>query len=207
MCSKYGDDDGYDAEEHDDTLYKVVHGCCLISAQDDVDSRQNSHDDNAIFVGNTEAHLKKGGDAFVDTCRVGDEEHKGYNRGNDTQSLVGIASTEEVGHRTTLDMLCHQFGASSQEDPRQQGADDGIAHSYPRTGQTVSPSELACIAHEDYGRKVTRSEGKGGEPRTHRASSQHETVDTAGLFAGINADTNHHGQEDEGQQYFDNHNG
>ena len=200
-----GHDDGHDAEEHDDALDEVVHGRGLVAAQDDVDGGEHCHDDDAVLVGNAEAHLEERRYAFIDTGGVGNEEHEGDDGGCHAQALVGKAGAEEVGHGAALNMLRHQLGATAQQQPRQQRADNGVADAYPCAGESVLPTKLSGVAHEDHGREITRSEGEGRQPRAHGASAQYETVHTAGLLTGVNAHSNHHGQEDEGQKYLYNH--
>ena len=41
-------DNGGDTEEHDDTLYEIIDGCCLVSSEDDIDSGKGSHYHGAI---------------------------------------------------------------------------------------------------------------------------------------------------------------
>ena len=127
-----GHDDGDDAEEHDDALYEVVHGRCLIAAENDVHGGENGHDNHTIFVRYAEAHLEERRYAFIHAGGVGDEEHEGDDGGCDAQPLVGKARAEEVGHRAALDVLCHQLRTLAENQPGQERTDDGVAHANPR---------------------------------------------------------------------------
>ena len=82
-------------------------------------------------------------------------------------------------------MLGHQLRTTPQEDPRQEGADDGITDTDPGGGESVLPTKLSCVAHEDHGREIRGAKGKGREPGTYGTSAQYESINTAGL----------HGQE------------
>ena len=113
MRVQHGGDDDDDAEEHDNTLYEVVHRRCLIPSEDDIDGGEDCHDHHAVLVGNTESHLEEGGDAFIDTGGIGNQEDEGDDGGYHAQSLTVETCSEEVGHGTALDMLCHQFRAAT----------------------------------------------------------------------------------------------
>ena len=80
-------------------------------------------------------------------------------------------------------MLRHELGATAKEEPRKEGADDGIADAYPRAGEAVFPTKLSSIADEDDGREITGAKGEGGEPRTDGTAAKDEAIDTLGLFA------------------------
>ena len=56
---QHGKDDGYDTEEHDDTLDEIVHSRRLVASDDDVDCREDGHDDNTILIGDIKTHLKE----------------------------------------------------------------------------------------------------------------------------------------------------
>ena len=92
-------------------------------------------------------------------------------------------------------MLRHQFGATSQDNPGQQRTNHGITNTNPCGRKAVFPTKLSCIAHEDYGREITGAKGESREPGTYGTSAEHESINTAGLFAGVKTYTNHDGQE------------
>ena len=102
-------------------------------------------------------------------------------------------------------MLRHKFCTLAENDPRQQGTDNGIADTNPCAGESVFPTELSGIAHKDYCGEITGAKGKSGKPRTYGTSAEYEAVHTAGLLAGVETHANHHGQEDDGQKNFDKH--
>ena len=106
-------DDSHDAEEHDDSLYEVVHGRSLVAAEDDIDGREDGHNDDAVLIGNIESHLKKTRDAAIDTGGVRNQEHEGDDGGADAQTLVLKAGAKEIRHRAALDVLRHQLGATA----------------------------------------------------------------------------------------------
>ena len=87
LLSQHGGNDGHDTEEHDDALDEVVHRRGAVTAQNHVYSRQDGHDDYAVFVGNAEAHLEERADALVDTGCIGNQEHEGDDRGHHAESL------------------------------------------------------------------------------------------------------------------------
>ena len=70
-----------------------------------------------ILVGDVKTHLKETRDAAIDTCGIRNQEHESNDRSHDTQALIVESGTEEIGHRTRLDMLRHQFGATTQNEP------------------------------------------------------------------------------------------
>ena len=98
-------------------MNEIVHRCRLVATKDDINSGENSHDDNTVLVGYAKAHLEECGDAFIDARGIGDEEYEGNDRGGDTQTLAVETGTEEIGHGTTLYVLCHQLGAATEEKP------------------------------------------------------------------------------------------
>lgn len=85
-------------------------------------------------------------------------------------------------------MLAHNTGTSSQYDPCQQGADNGVADARPGGSNPVFPSELSGVAHEYNGGKIGGSVSKSGQPGTDRSSTQNKTVDVCGVFAAVKAD-------------------
>ena len=103
-------------------------------------------------------------------------------------------------------MLRHQFCATTQDDPGQKRTDDGVADADPSTRQTILPTKLSGVAHEDHRREIRGSESEGREPGPYGATTQYETVDCAGLLTGVYSHTNHHGQKDESQNNLYNHN-
>ena len=67
----------HDTEEHDDALDEVVHGRGLISTKNHIDGGKDGHDDYTILILNAKSHLKEGGDSFIHTSCVRDEEDEG----------------------------------------------------------------------------------------------------------------------------------
>ena len=92
-------------------------------------------------------------------------------------------------------MLRHQFGATSQDNPGQQRTYHGITNTNPSGRKAVFPAKLSCIAHKDDRREITGAKGESREPGTYGASAEHESINTAGLLAGVETHTYHHSQE------------
>ena len=92
-------------------------------------------------------------------------------------------------------MLRHQAGAPAQDPPGQQRADEGVAETDPGGGQTILPAELAGVSDEDDRRKLRGAECESREPGTDIAASQDETLYVRSGPAAIDADTDHHGKE------------
>ena len=84
---------------YDDSLNEVVDGSCLITSQNHIDSCEQCHDDDTIFVRDAEAHVEELGDTAIHTSRVRNEEHESDDGSGDTKSLIRETSAEEVGHR------------------------------------------------------------------------------------------------------------
>ena len=74
-------------------------------------------------------------------------------------------------------MLGHDPGASSQNDPGQKRAQDGVADAGPGGCNAVFPTELACVADENDSGEIRSTVGKGCEPGTYRPAAQYKSVD------------------------------
>ena len=74
---QHGQDHCHYTEEHDDALDEVVHGRSLITSKNHIDGGEDCHDDHTILVWNAKSHLEEGGDSFIYTGCVGDEEDEG----------------------------------------------------------------------------------------------------------------------------------
>ena len=160
MCIEHSHDDSHNAKEHDDTLNEVVHRRSLIATEDDIDSRQDGHNHHTVFIRDAKTHFKERRDTFIDTCGIGNQEYKGDDGRSHTESLIGKTRTKEIGHRTRLDMLRHQFGTAPQQHPRQPGTYHSVAHADPGRAETVFPSELSGIAHKDHSREIRSTKSK-----------------------------------------------
>ena len=93
-----GQDDRGDTEEHDDTLNKIVECGCHVSADDDIYTGQDCHDNEADTVGDIKSHSEEAGKAVVDGSSVGDQEYKRDHAAGDLQRLGLKALAEEIGH-------------------------------------------------------------------------------------------------------------
>ena len=87
-----------DTTQHDDALYEIVDGCCLISAQNHVHSCEQCHDDDAVLIGDAETHVEELGDATIDTSRVRNEEHERNDGGSNAQTLIAETGAKEIWH-------------------------------------------------------------------------------------------------------------
>ena len=174
---------------------EVVHGCSLIATQNNVDCGEDRHNHHAILVGNLEAHLEETRDTTIYTSGIGNQEDEGDDRSCHTQALTLETGAKEIGHRATLNMLRHQFGAASQDNPGQQRTNHGITNTNPCGRKTVFPPKLSCIANKDDRREITGAIGESREPGTYGASAKHESINTTGLLAGVKTHSNHHSQE------------
>ena len=131
LAVEHHSDDGDDASEHDNALDEVVDGCGLITAQNHIDGSEECHEDDAVFVWNAEAHVEKFGDSAIDTSRVGNEEHESDDGRSDAQSLIGKSGAEKVWHGARVDVLGHQFGATTEDNPCKERTNDGVANTNP----------------------------------------------------------------------------
>ena len=137
-----------DTEEHDNTLDKIVECSSHVSADDDVNTGQDSHDDQADTVGNIKRHSEQAGEAIVDGCSVGHQENECNDTAGKLQRLGLETFAEEVGHGAGVQFLGHDTGASAEHEPCQEGADKGVSKTDPCGRETVFPSKLPCIAYE-----------------------------------------------------------
>ena len=136
---------------------------------------------------------------------VRDEENESDDTGDDAEALTTETSAKEIGHRAALDVLRHEFGAATEDNPCQKRTNHGVANAYPCGRQTILPAELTGITDEDNGREIAGAKGKGRKPGTYGTTAKDETVNRSGLLVGIDSHANHHGQKDDGQENFNKH--
>ena len=117
------------------------------------------------------------------------------------KSFAAEALTEELGHGGAAKVLGHYSGSAAKDDPCQQGADEGVAQTYPCGSDTVLPAELTGIADEDNGGEVGSAVGKGGEPGAYISSAEDEAVYVRGVLAAVNAYADGYSEE-----YYENEN-
>ena len=98
LTVEHHSDDSDDATEHHDALNEVVDGSCLITSQNHIDSCEQCHDDDTIFVRDAEAHVEELGDTAIHTSCVRNEEHESDDGSNDAKSLIAESCAEEIRH-------------------------------------------------------------------------------------------------------------
>ena len=94
-------------------------------------------------------------------------------------------------------MLRHNAGASAQDVPCEQGADECVAQTDPCRSHTEFPAELTGITDKDNCREVRGTEGECGQPRADGAVAQYKAVYICALLSAVHADADHHGEEDD----------
>ena len=94
-------------------------------------------------------------------------------------------------------MLRHNAGAPTEDHPRQEGTDKGVAQTDPGGRQAEFPAKLPCITDEDDSGEIRGAIGKGGQPRADRTPAQDKAVDVGRIFAAIKTNTDHHGKKDD----------
>ena len=80
---QYGGDHGADAKKHDQSLDKVVDGCCHIASGNHIDAGQHCHQYDADRIINVKCHAEETGEPVVEGSRIGDQEDKDDNGGAD----------------------------------------------------------------------------------------------------------------------------
>ena len=173
------DDDGRDADEHDDALQKVVDDRGHVTTKNNVYAGHDGHADDAPLVGHAERHREQTRQAIVDRCGVGDEEHEDDGSRGNAQALALVAFAEELGHRRGLESLRDLTCARTENPPGKQAADHGVANTRPGRGHAVLPTKLASVADEDDGAEVGGAVGEGRKPRTDVTTTENEAVDIA----------------------------
>ena len=146
-----GHDDGDDADQHDDSLQKVVHHRGHVAANYDVDAGHNCHADNAPLIGQAERHAEQTRQAVVDARRVGDEEDENNGRGGNAQGLRVVAEAEELRHRGSAQAMRHLACARAEHPPSKQAAEDRVGDSRPECGDAIFPPELTGVPDKNDG--------------------------------------------------------
>ena len=202
-----GPDDGDDADDHDATLDEVVHDGGHVTAEYDVCAGDKRHEDDAVFVRHVDAECDddEARESVVDASGVGDEEDEDDGCSGDAQRLGIVALAEELGHRGGAQAMRHLAGAGAEHPPCQKRSDDGVADARPRGGQTVLETELAGVSDEDDRGEVAGSVCERREPWTNVAPAEDEAVDARGRTAGVHANANCDGDEQDEYEYFPNH--
>ncbi len=176
-----------------------------VAPQHHVDAGDNGHTHHAPFIRQAECHAEQARKAVVDAGGVGNQEHEDDGRRSDAQRLGVVALAEEFRHGGGLQALRYLTRTGAQHPPCQKRADKRIADANPKGSQAILPAELACIAHENYRRKVAGAEGKRRKPWAHVAAAQHEAVNVFGVLARVDAHTYHHADENQDDAYLCNH--
>ena len=109
------------AAEHYKSLYKVVDSRSHIPADNDVDARKNSHNDNAPrIIDRRERHCEKTGKSVEKGRRIRNKENKHDNGRNNFQSGRIKAQPEKVGHGFGVERVRHNAGTSAEHHPGKQ---------------------------------------------------------------------------------------
>ena len=177
--------------------YKIVDRRRHITAEDNVDSGEHSHDRDNYPVGNIKGNVEQTGKSVVERSGVGDKEYEYDDRCEDLKNRRIVTLAEEVRHSLGLDLLSHKTGAPSENDPGKKGSDKSVTETDPCGCHTEVPSELSGIAYENYSGEVGSTVSKSGEPGTYASSAKHEAVDVCGIAAASYTDDYHNGEEDD----------
>ena len=100
-------------------------------------------------------------------------------------------------------MLGHEAGATPQDAPCQQRADQSVADADPGGGQTIFPAELTGVSDKDDRREIRCTESECRKPGADIAASQDESLDVRCGPAAIEADADHHGKEQDKENTLD----
>ena len=103
-------------------------------------------------------------------------------------------------------MLRHDAGAPAEDRPGQERAQQRVSDAGPGRRDAVAPSELARVTHEHDRGKVRSTERKCGEPGAHGTSAENEAVHVCGMAPAVDADRDHHHEENDQKREFESHN-
>ena len=195
LIHKHRRDDRHNADDHDNALDEVVDRRRHVAARDNIDTRQHAHGDDAPDVVDVERHAEQTGKTVVKRGGVGNQENKGDDGSADLESLAVKALAEELGHGRRVEVLGHNAGASAQNHPCQQRADQGVADADPGGRDAELPAELSRVADKDNRGKVGGAVGERRQPRTDASAAQHKAVDVGGVLAAVNAHADHDAEE------------
>ena len=181
---------GY-ADEHENTLNKVIERGSLIAADDNVYGGDKPHYDDTDSVIDVESLFKEAGEAVESGSGIGDKEDEDYHGGSELQALTGVAVFKKLGHSACVEVFRHYLSTPTEDYPREERAYNGIAHAYPSGAHAVIPAELTRIADENYRREVRSTVSESGEPRAESSAAEHIIRSAVVLFSVIRADADH----------------
>ena len=154
LTAEYRADDGNDTADHDDALNKVIDCSSHVSAQDDIDCRQCCHHDDTGCIRNVKSHPEQSGKTVVKRRRIRDQENENDRRSRDPQGVALKPLSEEIGHGGGFQVMGHDTGPSSKDDPCHQTSNHSVADPDPSRGDSVFPAKLSGIADKYDRRKV-----------------------------------------------------
>ncbi len=199
-------DDRRDTAEHDDALDEVIERGCHVAAGDDIDSGQERHNDDDDMVVDAEGHPEETGQTIVDTGGVRDQEDERDDGTHDLECGGAVTLAEVLGHGTGVELLGHDAGPATEDDPREQRADERVAETDPGGRKAELPAELAGVTDEHDGREVRGTEGEGGEPGADGPSAEDVVVDVGSMASGPEPDENHDTEEQDQKKDLDGQN-
>ena len=184
------------AYKHCYSLQEVVDGRGHVAARYYIYRGQHCHQQYADGVVDVERHAEQSGQAVVQRSGVGNKEYEDYYGRADLERRGLKTLGEELRHGLGVQVLGHDAGAPAQDDPRKQGADDGVAQAYPCRRNAVFPAELACVTYE-YDRGEIRSAVRECcKPGANGASAEHESVHVRGVLAAVETYCHHYAEVD-----------
>jgi len=139
----------------------VDHSHRLVAAEDEVDPREDAHEQDHQLVVQVEVGREEVAQAHEDGGGVGHEEDEDRERREELQAAAAVARLEKLRHGVDAVLSRDALDAVPEQPPDQEDADEGVAEGDPEAGEAEAPADLAREADEEHGGEVGGAVGEG----------------------------------------------
>ena len=181
-------DQGDNPRQHDNPLYEIGPQGGGVSAQDHDRRRGQSNDHHAYPFIHLQQHRAHTGQALVNRGGIGKQEDKDHGHAEALDPPAAKALFKKLGHGLDFEAACGLSRPPGQNQPGQQGADQGVSDTGQYGPQAIVPAGFPGVADKHDGGKIRGAVGKGRHPGPGIPPAHRKVGDGFGLAAGEDSD-------------------
>ena len=182
---------GQHAKKLDDAADEIAHRHGEVTAHDEIDAGQRGEKDEGLVILQPERSLEQVAQAHINRRRVRHEEHEDNHRRDDLERRAVVSGAEKFGHGERVEPRRHFARASGEDEPGEEGADEGVADDNPHRLDAEAPAEPSGVADEEHGGEIGGAVGERAHPRSERATAEEEIADVLGALHAPVTDGEH----------------